>query len=168
MRTFGGSLAVEVRRNLLLPLPRIAKRVMDLLIVALGLPAAAMLILLLGLLVRLESSGPVFYGHRRIGRFGTQLSCMEDSYHAEQRGRASAKRPGQRSCASRGMAARTANCDATPRITRVGRFLRKTSLDELPQLWNVPARGDEFGGSEATSSRRKSQAMATTSRFIAA
>ena len=67
-RQFGGCLAFEVRRDLLLPLPRLAKRVLDLLIVCLTLPLVGLVVLLLGVLVRLESPGPIFYGHRRVGR----------------------------------------------------------------------------------------------------
>jgi len=67
-RHLGACLAVEVRRDLLRPLPRFTKRVIDLVIVCLGLPVVALIIFLLGILVRLESPGPIFYGHRRIGR----------------------------------------------------------------------------------------------------
>ncbi len=135
-RPFGGSLAVEVRRDLLLPLPRIAKRAIDLLVVCLGLPTVGMLILLLGLLVRLESKGPVFYGHRRIGRSGNAFRAWK--IRTMQRNadellqRALAEDP-----ALREEWLRDRKLRHDPRITRVGRFLRKTSLDELPQLWNV-------------------------------
>src|SRR5580704_13158121 len=67
-RQIGGSLAVEVRRDLRLPLPRFAKRIMVVLIVCLVLLSAGIIISLLGILIKLESPGPAFYGHRRIGR----------------------------------------------------------------------------------------------------
>jgi Undecaprenyl-phosphate galactose phosphotransferase WbaP len=135
-RQLGGCLAVEVRRDLLLPLPRLAKRAIDLLIVCSTLPIVGLTILLLGLLVRLESPGPVFYGHRRIGRshstfltwkIRTMQVCGEELL--------------EKALASDGALReewlRDRKLRHDPRITRVGRFLRKTSLDELPQFWNV-------------------------------
>ena len=132
----GGCLAVEVKRDLLLPLPRMTKRAIDLLVVSLTIPMVALTVLLVGMLVRLESPGPVFYGHRRVGRDhstfriwkirtmqvnGDQL--LQDALANDGALRDEWQRD------------RKLRCD--PRITRVGRFLRKTSLDELPQLWNV-------------------------------
>ena len=135
-RPFGGSVAVEVQRNLLLPLPRLAKRVTDLLIVSLGLPLVGLLLLLLALLVRLETPGPVFYGHRRIGRSGAafrawKIRSMQQDADAVLE-HALAADPALREEWQRDRKLRR-----DPRITRIGRFLRKTSLDELPQLWNV-------------------------------
>jgi Undecaprenyl-phosphate galactose phosphotransferase WbaP len=135
-RQIGGSLAVEVRRDLLLPLPRFAKRLMDLLIVCLILPAVGFAIFLLCILVRLESPGPVFYGHRRIGRDHSSFCAWKLRTM-----RVNADQLLQKALAEDGalreewLRDRKLRCD--PRITRVGRFLRKMSLDELPQLWNV-------------------------------
>ena len=67
-RQLAGCLAVEVRRDLLLSLPRITKRAIDLFLISLAVPVVALTILLVGMLVKLESPGPVFYGQRRIGR----------------------------------------------------------------------------------------------------
>jgi len=135
-RQLGGCLAVEVRRDLLLPLPRLAKRAMDLLIVCSTLPVVGLTVLLLGILVRLESPGPIFYGHRRIGRSHStfltwKIRTMQVSGD-ELLERALAN---DRALREEWLRDRKLRCD--PRITRVGRFLRKTSLDELPQFWNV-------------------------------
>jgi Undecaprenyl-phosphate galactose phosphotransferase WbaP len=135
-RQIGGSLAVEVTRDLLLPLPRLAKRVMDLLIICSALPAVAFAILLLAILVRLESPGPAFFGHRRVGRDHSsfrawKLRSMQVNGD-ELLEKALAE---DRTLREEWVRARKLRND--PRITRVGKFLRKTSLDELPQLWNV-------------------------------
>jgi Undecaprenyl-phosphate galactose phosphotransferase WbaP len=135
-RQLGGCLAVECRRDLLLPIPRFTKRFIDLLVVALTVPAVVLTILIVGLLVRLESPGPIFYGHRRVGRGHSNFriwkirtmqvngdKLLQDALAKDQALREEWLRD------------RKLRCD--PRVTRVGRFLRKTSLDELPQFWNV-------------------------------
>jgi Undecaprenyl-phosphate galactose phosphotransferase WbaP len=125
-----------LRRDLLLPIPRFTKRAIDLLAVVLTLPAVALTILVVGLLVRLESRGPVFYGQRRIGR-GHSKFCIwkirtmqlnaDKLLQDALAGDAALREEWRRE--------RKLRCD--PRVTRVGKFLRKTSLDELPQFWNV-------------------------------
>jgi Undecaprenyl-phosphate galactose phosphotransferase WbaP len=135
-RQIGGSLAVEVRRDLLLPLPRLAKRLMDLLIVCLILPAVGFTIVLLGILVRLESPGPVFYGHRRIGRDHSSF-CAWKLRTMQVNGDQLLQKALAEDGALREEWLRDRKLRRDPRITRVGRFLRKMSLDELPQLWNV-------------------------------
>jgi Undecaprenyl-phosphate galactose phosphotransferase WbaP len=132
----GSSLAVEVRRDLLLPFPRFAKRLMDLLIVCLILPVAGFTILLLAFLVRLESPGPVFYGHRRVGRNHSSFCAWKlrtMQVNADELLRKALAEDG----ALREEWLRDRKLRRDPRITWVGRFLRKMSLDELPQLWNV-------------------------------
>jgi lipopolysaccharide/colanic/teichoic acid biosynthesis glycosyltransferase len=135
-RQIGGSLAVEVRRDLLLPLPRFAKRFLDLLIVCLVLPAAGITISLLGILVRLESPGPAFYGHRRIGRDHSSF-CAWKLRTMKVNGDELLQKALAEDGALREEWDRDRKLRRDPRITRLGRFLRKTSLDELPQLWNV-------------------------------
>jgi Undecaprenyl-phosphate galactose phosphotransferase WbaP len=135
-RQLGGCLAVEFRRDLLLPIPRFTKRAMDLLAVALTIPAVVLTILVVGLLVRLESPGPIFYGHRRIGRGHSKFSIWKirtmqvngDKLLQDALAKDGALR-------EEWLRERKLRCD--PRVTRVGKFLRKTSLDELPQFWNV-------------------------------
>lgn len=99
------------------------KRGLDVLGAGLGLLLLAPVAVLLGLLVKLSDGGPIFYGQIRVGRGGREFRIWKFRsmvVNADKLGIAVTK-------------------DADPRITRVGRFLRKTKLDELPQLWNVLA-----------------------------
>jgi lipopolysaccharide/colanic/teichoic acid biosynthesis glycosyltransferase len=131
------------------------KRVFDLLTAGLGLLLLAPLGLLLALAVWAGSGFPIFFRHQRVGRLGCDFRllkfrtmsvapCKEQSAKGKgqgERGEAhGAKRKGQN---ARGNAqdAGTFHAGATSRVTPIGRFLRKSKLDELPQLWNV-FRGD--------------------------
>lgn len=87
----------------------------------LGLTALAPLLAILAVAVKLESPGPVFYRGRRVGRHGKPFRMFKFRSMV-----VNADRIGGSSTA-----------DSDPRITRVGRFLRKYKLDELPQLINV-------------------------------
>lgn len=101
------------------------KRTFDLLASALGLIILSPLFALIALLIRLTSPGPVFYRARRVGQGGREFTLYKFRSmvaDADRRG------PGI-----------TAAGD--PRVTSIGRVLRRTKLDELPQLWNV-LRGD--------------------------
>jgi Undecaprenyl-phosphate galactose phosphotransferase WbaP len=135
-RQLGGCLAVELRRDLLLPIPRFTKRAIDLLVVTLTLPAVVLTILVVGLLVRLESPGPVFYGHRRIGRDHSKF-CIWKIRTMQANGDKLLQDALARDEALREEWLRERKLRCDPRVTRVGKFLRKTSLDELPQFWNV-------------------------------
>ncbi|MFD2739619.1 sugar transferase [Sulfitobacter aestuarii] len=111
------------------------KRLLDLTLVLATLPMTLPLIALLWLLVR-GGGGPGFYGHRRIGRHGKAFTCWKiRSMHEDSKARLAALLAQDRRAAD-DWAAR-AKLGRDPRITRLGRFLRRSSLDELPQLWNV-------------------------------
>lgn len=97
------------------------KRIGDCLIAAMGLLMLSPLFLLIALLIRLDSPGGAFFAHERVGRGGRKFKVLKF-------------RTMVKDAPKRG-AAITAGHD--PRITRIGRILRKTKLDELPQLWNV-------------------------------
>jgi lipopolysaccharide/colanic/teichoic acid biosynthesis glycosyltransferase len=101
---------------------RVLKRSLDLAIVLATLPVTMVLMLLVALAVRLESAGPVLFVQRRIGQ-GNRLFAMYK--FRSMRGDAG----------DRDGAVSTARGD--DRMTRVGRFIRRTSLDELPQIFNV-------------------------------
>ncbi len=132
----GGVLALKIRNNLANPWQRFLKRSLDLdlglLFSLVGLP----LMLLIAAGIKLESRGPLFYAHSRIGRDGRRFTCWKFRTmvrDAEERLRAYlAQNPEMREEWEANQKLRQ-----DPRVTRVGRFLRKLSLDELPQLWNV-------------------------------
>jgi Undecaprenyl-phosphate galactose phosphotransferase WbaP len=132
---FGGTLGLEVRHNLLYPGARWLKRLLDLAIVVLGGVLLLPLLLLLALWIGLDSPGPVFFAHQRLGKDGRpfwawKFRTMVQS--AEQVLAQALQNPQLQAEWQRDHKLKN-----DPRITRVGRWLRKTSLDELPQLWNV-------------------------------
>jgi Undecaprenyl-phosphate galactose phosphotransferase WbaP len=131
-----GSPGLEVRRDLLLPAPRLMKRTVDLLVACLGLPVVGLTLVLLGVLVRLESPGPVFFGHRRVGRANVTFPAWKlRTMYVDADQLLQEALMGDDDLREEWRRHRKLRRD--PRITRVGRILRKTSLDELPQLWNV-------------------------------
>ena len=129
-------LTLEVKRSLLLPGPRIAKRILDLTFAVLFGVLLLPVMCLIFLLLKLESSGPAFYSHVRIGRGGKLFRIWKFRsmvQHAQQILEQHLKRHPE----LREEWERDHKLKHDPRITRLGRLLRKTSLDELPQLWNV-------------------------------
>ena len=97
------------------------KRLVDLGVAGLGLLLAAPVVALVALAVRLDSPGPIFFRQERVGRGGRPFTLWKFR----------SMRPDAEAAG-----ARWAVTD-DPRVTRVGRFLRKTRLDEIPQQWNV-------------------------------
>lgn len=111
---------------------RIVKRVMDL---ALGLIISIVALPLMGLLalaIKLDSPGPVIFKQRRVGLHGREFVLYKFRSM-----RAGAEEEKERLRDLNEMDGPLFKMRADPRRTRVGRFLRKTSLDELPQLFNV-------------------------------
>lgn len=98
------------------------KRLFDLMLLILALPILLIIILPIALAIKLESKGPAFYRQMRCGRAGDLFTIYKFRTMV-----VDAERDGK---------ARWATKD-DPRITRMGRFLRKSRLDELPQLLNV-------------------------------
>ena len=126
----------SLQTGLLNPRFRMAKRVSDvflaLLLSLVALPFAAVI----AVAIVLETRGPVFFGHMRVGREGRRFRLWkfrsmvvdaDEVFH-------------QHLCEhpdDRAEWLGTHKLKNDPRVTRVGRLLRRSSLDELPQLWNV-------------------------------
>ena len=103
------------------PTARRLKRMLDIVFGAIGMVLAAPLMLLAAVAIKLDSPGPVLYRQLRAGEFGRPFvlnKFRSMRIDAEVRGATFAE-------------------ENDPRVTRVGRFIRKTRIDELPQLWNV-------------------------------
>ena len=112
-----------------------AKRAVDLILSMLLIPILAPVIAALYIGVRLDG-GPGFFGHQRVGRNGVSFHCWKLRTmvpDAQQR----LDRLLQENPVARAEWERDHKLREDPRITRFGNFLRKTSLDELPQIWNV-------------------------------
>ena len=135
-KDLGGVLGLEVRQQLFLPGPRLLKAILDKgLVLLIGLIALP-LIALISLLIAFDSPGPILYRQTRIGKDGKLFKAwkfrsmvidadMALSQYLETHLELQASWK------------KDHKLKQDPRITRVGKLLRQTSLDELPQLWNV-------------------------------
>ncbi|MDF7825689.1 exopolysaccharide biosynthesis polyprenyl glycosylphosphotransferase [Pontiellaceae bacterium B12227] len=135
-RDLQGILGLEITKNLLNPFARIFKRIIDLTLVLLSSPLWAPLMALLYILIWMEDRKNPMFMQPRIGRGGGTFrtakfrTMVPDAEKALEK--ALKKDP-----ALRAEWEAHFKLKKDPRITRVGRFLRKTSLDEIPQLLNV-------------------------------
>jgi Undecaprenyl-phosphate galactose phosphotransferase WbaP len=135
-RNLAGTLGVEVRHNLLDPWVCKFKRGLDLIGVLLGGLAISWALVVLVVLIKLDSPGPAIFGHRRLGAGDTHFRCWKfrTMYTDAER---LLEEHLENNPHLRAEWEQNQKLHDDPRVTRVGRFLRKTSLDELPQLWNV-------------------------------
>lgn len=110
----------------------ILKRVLDILFSAVFIILLAPVFLAIAIAVKLDSRGPIFYSSERIGKKGRVFHCTKfrTMVRDAERRRADVMHMNERD----GVLFKISN---DPRITKVGRFLRKYSLDELPQFFNV-------------------------------
>lgn len=121
--------AVTIKHN---PLKRLFDIVFSLLILSFGLP----IFFLISLLIKFSSKGPVIYSHERIGRGGKPFFCYKfRTMFIDADGRLEQLLNSQPHLKKEWEDTRKLKND--PRITFFGNFLRRSSLDELPQFWNV-------------------------------
>jgi Undecaprenyl-phosphate galactose phosphotransferase WbaP len=133
---FEGLLGMEARQNCLIPLDQILKRLMDILLsIILGILSLPLL-LITALMIKLDSAGPIFYKQERVGKDGRRITIIKfrsmQVYAEKILIEYFAKHPKAQKEWNE-----TQKLREDPRITRVGRWLRKFSVDELPQLFNV-------------------------------
>ncbi len=120
MQIYGTPL-IEISSHLMKPWEMAAKRLLDITVSAAILVGGLPLWLLIALLIKLDSPGPIFYVQERVGKGGKIFRMYKFRsmvVNAESQGPQWAQ----------------AN---DPRVTRIGRWLRKTHLDEIPQFWNI-------------------------------
>jgi Undecaprenyl-phosphate galactose phosphotransferase WbaP len=135
-KDLGGVLGLEVRQQLLLPGPRVAKFLIDLVSTLIGGLLILPFIGLIALLIRLDSPGPIFYGQIRIGQGGRYFKAWKFRSMVQNADKVLKEYLEQHPELKESWEKNHKLMD-DPRVTRVGRFLRRTSLDELPQLWNI-------------------------------
>ena len=111
------------------------KRLLDLVTAIVGLALLLPLFVVVGIAIKLDSRGPVFFAHRRLGRNGLHFDCLKfRTMETDAERRVFENEELRHQYVSNHF---KIPAHADPRITRLGAFLRKSSIDELPQLWNV-------------------------------
>lgn len=128
--------AVTVRNRLARKRARVLKRAFDVVVAGSLTLALLPLLVLTTALIRMTSEGPVVYRHRRIGKGGRTFAAWKFRTMAHD-SEAVLERYFDEHPELRGEWESHQKLKHDPRVTTIGRFLRTTSLDELPQLWNV-------------------------------
>ena len=135
-KDLGGTLGLELRHNLQIPHIYFTKRCIDFGLTLLCLPAGCLAMGLIALLVKLDSPGPVFFRHQRVGKNRKPITIYKFRTMTQN----ATTQLDQLLIEQADLQAEWdtyGKLENDPRITRIGRWLRKTSLDELPQLFNI-------------------------------
>lgn len=103
----------------------VVKRFLELILIFASLPITLMIIIVTAILIKLESPGPVFFVQQRVGLAGKEFTIYKFRSMTKDSEEHGAKMASQ----------------GDMRVTRIGKFIRKVRIDELPQFWNI-ARGD--------------------------
>ena len=112
---------------------RISKRMCDFILALIGLVICIVPIAIIALIIKIDSKGPVFYIHRRVGQNGKELPLLKfRSMHINASEMIKDFTPEQKAEWESNFKLKN-----DPRITKVGKFLRRSSIDELPQLINI-------------------------------
>ena len=136
LKDIGGIIAFASTHNLTFTFNLAVKRFIDIMAVVVCLPILIPVFLILGILTKLTSKGPVFYGHPRVGKNGKEIKawkfrsmCVNSQEMLEEILANDPKR--------RAEWEKDRKFTDDPRVTKFGKFLRRSSLDELPQLINI-------------------------------
>ena len=135
-KPFGSMLGLEVLQKGALYNAHLSKRVLDLLLSSIALITLAPVFAVIGLAIKFSSPGPIFYSQKRIGQNGRVFRAWKFRTMVQNADEILAQQLAQ-DPAARAEWEETHKLKNDARVTRIGRILRKTSADELPQLWNV-------------------------------
>ena len=111
-------------------------RVLDISLILLAAPYISLAMLIIAISIKLDSRGPVFYRQARIGRFGHKFHVYKFRTMIQNADQV-LKDHLEKSPQLKAQWAKKHKLKQDPRVTRLGALLRKSSLDELPQLWNI-------------------------------
>lgn len=129
---FGGMPLVTLREPALDPLQRLIKRIFDLIVALFSLFLILPFMAIIALLIKLDTPGPIIFKQQRVGEKGRLFNMYKFRTMIHD---AETRQPALNQTTGDGQLLHKFYDD--PRVTRVGRFLRRTSLDELPQLINI-------------------------------
>lgn len=128
--------AIPAESTKIIPVGGRAKRQFDVCCALCGLAALLPIFLLVAFAIKIADGGPIFFRHKRVGRNGASFDCLK---FRTMRTNASAILEShlRSSAEARQEWLETRKLKNDPRVTAIGTFLRKTSLDELPQVLNI-------------------------------
>ena len=108
------------------------KRLIDIICSFVGILVLSPLFIIIAIIIKFTSKGPVFFSQKRVGRNGKEFDMYKFRSMV-----VNAEELKEKLAAQNEMSGPMFKMKDDPRVTKVGKFIRKTSLDELPQLWNV-------------------------------
>ena len=136
VRDFGGILGFSSTHNLTKRFSLFWKRFIDLFLLLISSPITIPVVLIVSLAIKISSPGPVFYGHKRTGRNGREFKCWKFRSMVidadKQLEKILAENPQMRAEWEKDR-----KFTNDPRVTKIGKILRKTSIDEIPQFFNI-------------------------------
>ena len=108
------------------------KRLIDIICSFVGILVLSPLFIIIAIIIKFTSKGPVFFSQKRVGKYGREFDMYKFRSMV-----VNAEELKEKLAAQNEMSGPMFKMKDDPRVTKVGKFIRKTSLDELPQLWNV-------------------------------
>ncbi len=134
VQELNGFTVISCSLNSASPRQRFLKRLIDIVFGLVGAVAVVILTVVIGPLIFLEDRGPIFFTQKRVGRNGRVFRIIKfrTMYTDAEQRKASLEKENE-------MSGQIFKMKNDPRVTRIGRFLRRTSIDELPQAFNILA-----------------------------
>ena len=125
-------LEIESKSSVEFSLYEVIKRLIDVVCSFLGVLVLSPLFIIIAIIIKTTSKGPVFFSQKRVGKNGKEFDMYKFRSMV-----VNAEELKEKLAAQNEMSGPMFKMKDDPRVTKVGKFIRKTSIDELPQLWNV-------------------------------
>ena len=125
-------LGFESKSSIEFSLYEVIKRLIDVIFSFLGIVVLSPLFIIISIIIKTTSKGPVFFSQKRVGKNGKEFDMYKFRSMV-----VNAEELKEKLAAQNEMSGPMFKIKDDPRVTKVGKFIRKTSIDELPQLWNV-------------------------------
>ena len=128
----GKQLGFENESSIEFSLYEIIKRLIDVICSFIGVVVLSPLFIVIAIIIKATSKGPVFFSQKRVGKNGKEFDMYKFRSMV-----VNAEELKEKLASQNEMSGPMFKMKDDPRVTKVGKFIRKTSIDELPQLWNV-------------------------------
>ena len=128
----GKQIGLENESSMEFSLYEIIKRLIDVICSFIGVVVLSPLFIVIAIIIKATSKGPVFFSQKRVGKNGKEFDMYKFRSMV-----VNAEELKEKLASQNEMSGPMFKMKDDPRVTKVGKFIRKTSIDELPQLWNV-------------------------------